>query len=203
MKRKALILWIACALISITGCAKQAQKGAEANNEVATNVSETTTNNNESAATDDKNSSAIVKTIPEGLPTDSILPTIIKDYKGQVVLIDFWATWCGPCMMAMKQIDPIKEKYLSEGKKVAFVYITGETSPLDKWQATIPTIKGYHYRLTNNEFNGLLRLLGIRGIPTYYIADKNGRHFYDNIQTGGYPGDDVIQAQLDDALNKK
>lgn len=196
MKRKALILWIACALISITGCAKQAQKGAGTANDVA--------NNSEaSVATDDKNSSAIVKTIPAGLAVDSILPAIIKDYKGQVVLIDFWATWCGPCMMAMKQIDPIKEKYLSEGKKVAFVYITGETSPLEKWQATIPTIKGYHYRLTNNEFNGLLRLLGIRGIPTYYIADKNGQHFYDNIQTGGYPGDDVIQAQLDDALNKK
>lgn len=196
MKRKTLILWIACALISITGCAKQAQKGAGTANELA--------NNSEaSVATDDKKSSAIVKTIPAGLAVDSILPAIIKDYKGQVVLIDFWATWCGPCMMAMKQIDPIKEKYLSEGKKVAFVYITGETSPLEKWQATIPTIKGYHYRLTNNEFNGLLRLLGIRGIPTYYIADKNGQHFYDNIQTGGYPGDDVIQAQLDDALNKK
>lgn len=203
MKRKALTLWIACVLVSITGCAKQAQKGAETAEAVAANVSQTTATNNESAADDEKNSGAIVKTIPEGLPTDSILPTIIKDYKGQVVLIDFWATWCGPCMMAMKQIDPIKEKYLGEGKKVAFVYITGETSPLDKWQATIPTIKGYHYRLTNNEFNGLLRLLGIRGIPTYYIADKNGRHFYDNIQTGGYPGDDVIQAQLDDALNKK
>lgn len=191
MRSKALLISLLCLFICMTGCAKR-----------PTNNSNT---NNASAALADKKKadSVIVKTIPAGLPTDEILPTILKDYKGQVVLIDFWATWCGPCMMAMKQIDPLKEKYLSEGKKVAFVYITGETSPLQKWQATIPAIKGYHYRLTDKEFNALMRLLGIRGIPSYYIADKNGQHFYDNIQTGGYPGDEVIQAQLDDALNKK
>ena len=83
------------------------------------------------------------------------------------------------------------------------MYITGETSPLAKWQQTIPGIKGYHYRLTDKEFNGLLRDLGIRGIPTYYITDKNGQRVYDNIAEGGYPGDEIITAQIENALNKK
>lgn len=193
MRTKTLMITLACLLACLTGCAKQTAKSSETKN----------TTEPSAVADDKQKDSVIVKTIPAGLPADEILPTILKDYKGQVVLVDFWATWCGPCMMAMKQIDPLKEKYLSEGKNVAFVYITGETSPLQAWKAAIPAIKGYHYRLTNNDYNALLRLLGIRGIPSYYIADKNGKHFYDNIQTGGYPGDDVIQAQLDDALNKK
>ena len=106
-------------------------------------------------------------------------------------------------MFAMQQIDPIKESYLEKNSPVAFVYITGETSPIEKWQQTIPGIKGYHYRLSDKEFNGLLRSLGIRGIPTYYIADKKGNRVYDNIAQGGYPGDEEIIAQIENALNKK
>lgn len=190
MIRKTFIIAVACMFICLGGCAKRPT---------------TTTNSvpNTTRGQNQKNDSVIVRTIPTGLPLDQILPTIIKAYKGRVVVIDFWATWCGPCMMAMKSIDPIKEKYLGEGKKVAFVYITGETSPMQKWQSTIPTIKGFHYRLTDKEWNGVCRGLGIRGIPCYYIADAKGNRVWDNLQTGGYPGDDVITAQIDDALNKK
>ena len=45
--------------------------------------------------------------------------------------------------------------------------------------------------------------LGVRGIPTYYITDKKGQHVYDNIAMGGYPGDEEITAQIENALNKK
>lgn len=180
--RKLFLMSIACLAICLSGCAKQVK-----------------TEN----APAEKNDSVFVKTLPVGLPVDEILDNIAKEFKGQVVVVDFWATWCPPCMAAMKSVDPIKDKYLKEKKPVAFVYITGETSPLEKWKATIPTIKGYHYRLAAKEYNALLSSLGIRGIPTYYIIGKNGQRTYDNIATGGYPGDDVIVAQIEDALNKK
>ena len=132
----------------------------------------------------------------------ALLEAIKAPYKGKVVVIDFWATWCGPCMMAMKQIDPIKEKYLSAKKDVAFVYVTGETSPIETFNKTYPTIKGYHYRLSKEQFNNLFQSLSIEGIPTYMIINKDGSNAYDNISTGGYPGDDVITSQIDKALIK-
>ena len=117
-------------------------------------------------------------------------------------MIDFWATWCGPCMAAMKSIDPIKEKYLKDKKKVSFVYVTGETSPLADFNKAIPSIKGYHYRLSNAQFKALMSSLGIRGIPSYMIVNKDGSKAYDNIAQGGYPGDDIIIAEVDKALAK-
>lgn len=139
---------------------------------------------------------------PTATDAKGILNTIKAAYKGKVVLIDFWATWCTPCMMAMKQIDPIKDKYLNAKKNVAFVYITGETSPLQDFNKAIPSIKGYHYRLSKTQFNNLLQDLGIRGIPTYMVLNKDGSVAYDNISTGGYPGDDIITEQIDHALTK-
>ena len=184
--KKLCLLTLLCFMISMSSCAKK-----------------TESNIPEEPKAEAVDSSVVVKTLPVGLPVDEILKTIVAEFKGKVVVLDFWATWCPPCMAAMKSIDPIKDKYLAEGKPVAFVYVTGETSPLEKWKTTIPTIKGYHYRLTDKEFNGLLRAMGIRGIPTYYITDAKGKRTYDNISEGGYPGDDVITSQIEDALNKK
>ncbi len=140
--------------------------------------------------------------IPEKTANENLLDAIKKPYKGKVIVIDFWATWCGPCMAAMKQIDPIKEQYLKEKKNVVFVYVTGETSPLANFNAAIPKIKGYHYRLTNAQYSALLKSLGIKGIPTYLIVGKDGTNVYDNIAEGGYPGDNIITAEIDKALSK-
>ena len=105
-----------------------------------------------------------------------------------------------PLSKALDDADPIKEQYLKDKRPVDFVYITGETSPMATWRDAIKSIKGYHYRLTDSQFSGLLKSLGIMGIPTYMIIDKNGKQVYDNIETGGYPGDDVIKGEIDKVL---
>ena len=137
-----------------------------------------------------------VKLMPavEATEGEAILAEIAAAFKGQPAFIDFWATWCGPCMRAMTAIDPIKEEYMQD---VAFVYVTGETSPEGDFNNAIPGIKGSHYRISADQWKALLGYLGIRGIPSYLLLDKDGRRVYDNISEGGYPGDEVVRAQLD------
>lgn len=63
--------------------------------------------------------------------TDSIMTNIINRYRGSVVFIDCWATWCGPCKSNIKELKPLKEEYA--GKDVKFLYLTNETSDHDLW----------------------------------------------------------------------
>ena len=154
------------------------------------------------AQTQERPKDVVVETNPMATEGAEVLKAITAKYQGKVALIDFWATWCGPCMMAMKQIDPLKEQYMKDKKDVVFVYVTGETSPLPNWKTAITKIKGYHYRLSKVQFNNLLQHLGIQGIPSYMVINKDGTTAYDNIAEGGYPGDDVIKAEIDKALTK-
>ncbi|WP_187294758.1 TlpA family protein disulfide reductase [Chitinophaga pinensis] len=104
---------------------------------------------------------------------DSMLTTILEKYKGKVIFIDFWATWCGPCMDAIKRIAPLKEE-LAGDKNIVFLYITNTSSPEKSYDVIMPGIKGEHYRLSTDQFNQLSGMFNIVGIPHYAIVDKRG-----------------------------
>jgi thiol-disulfide isomerase/thioredoxin len=103
---------------------------------------------------------------------DKIFDAIIEKYKGKVIYVDFWATWCGPCRNGIEQIKPLKEELT--GQNIAFVYITNQTSPQGTWSNMIPDIKGEHYRVSNDEWNFLQAKFNISGIPHYVLVGKNG-----------------------------
>ena len=151
------------------------------------------------AQTPEKKAS-VVRTVATDVAGTDVLSVLAKNYEGKVVVIDFWATWCGPCRQAMKLIDEIKPELQKKG--VVFVYLTGETSPLAKWQEMIANIEGDHYRLTKKQWGELCGNLGLLGIPSYMILNKDGSTAYDNFKTGGYPGSDVLQNQAEVALTK-
>ena len=130
----------------------------------------------------------------------AIINAIKANYPNKVVLIDIWATWCPPCRAALKEIDAIKPTYQDKG--VVFVYLTGETSPQDKWKAMIPGISGDHYRLTKQQWESLCTDMNIPGIPAYLLLNKDGSVGFSNLKEGGYPGNDIIQNNLEVALSK-
>lgn len=141
-----------------------------------------------------------VRTIDASVAGKDVIDEIAKTFKGKVVLIDFWATWCGPCRMAMKQIHDIKPEM--EKKGVVFVYVTGETSPEADWKKMIATIDGEHYRLSKDQWRDLCESLGIPGIPAYLMLGKDGKRAYDNLSEGGYPGSEILKNNLEVALSK-
>jgi len=105
-------------------------------------------------------------------PADQLFEAIIEKYRGKVVFVDFWATWCGPCLQGIKMIAPLKEEMA--GKDVVFLYLTGPSSPLATWTNMIPDIKGEHYRLSNDQWNYLCNKFKVNGIPHYVLVGKDG-----------------------------
>ena len=129
---------------------------------------------------------------------ENILQTILDKYKGKAVLIDIWATWCGPCRYGHKAMAPMKEQM--KGQNIQFVYITSPSSPLKTWQEMIKDIDGDHYYLTREQYNYILSKYESDGIPTYAIYNTNGEQTYKNI---GFPGLDTIKNEIEKALNIK
>jgi thiol-disulfide isomerase/thioredoxin len=126
---------------------------------------------------------------------DSILSTILDRYKGMTVLIDIWATWCGPCRVAIDQMKPMKQKL--EGKDIVYIYMTSSTSPFDRWKELIPDIHGEHYYLTEEQLNHILQQYGEQAYPTYAIYNSKGKRTY---LTTGFPGVEIMKEELEKAM---
>jgi thiol-disulfide isomerase/thioredoxin len=153
--------------------------------------------NNELLAQIEKNKDKegyTIRDIPE-TEEEKLFPELLKPFTGKVILVDFWATWCGPCRTAMKRFEPVKERLKEKG--VVFVYLTDESSPLPAWQNMIPDIPGEHFRLKSSQFSYLKKKFGVNGVPSYLILNKEGEQIYFKV---GFEGSEKLEKILSDAL---
>ena len=111
--------------------------------------------------------------LPFEKENDDVLNNILEKYKGKAVLIDLWATWCGPCLAASPTMEKVK-KWFENRNDIKFIYLTDETSDRNRFYELTKVLKGEHYYLHKNQFEAIKKKYNFEGIPSYVVFDKNG-----------------------------
>jgi thiol-disulfide isomerase/thioredoxin len=110
------------------------------------------------------------KTAPDLVLTDMQGRTVkLSDLKGKTVLLDFWATWCGPCLSDAPSLDKLYEKY--GRKELAVIGISVERPVVQKFLSGHP----HQYPIALTTENEMPRAYQIGVFPTYIVIDSDGK----------------------------
>ncbi|OWY24147.1 TlpA family protein disulfide reductase [Sphingobacteriales bacterium UPWRP_1] len=126
------------------------------------------------------------------------LANTLSPFLGKVIYIDFWASWCAPCLLEMQHSRRLQQMY--EGENVAFVFISLD-STADMWRTKIAElgIGGHHFLLNVALQAELTELWNLGAIPRYFIVNKRGLVVNDSAPP---PGSAEIVTQLNNLLNE-
>lgn len=96
--------------------------------------------------------------------------TTLAGLKGKIVVLDFWATWCGPCIASIPHTNEIAEKYKDK------VVIIGVCHPQggEKMEQMVKD-KGIKYPVCLDTTGATAKAYGVNGFPDYYIIDATGK----------------------------
>lgn len=122
----------------------------------------------------------------------------LTDFKGKVVYIDFWATWCGPCLAEMPHSKKLKEKFVGNDS-IVFMYVSVDSEEnIDDWKSLVKkkgmsgiqliSRDGYEERVADR--------YGISFIPRFVLVDKNGKIAYLNAPAPSAPEAETLIRQL-------
>ncbi len=97
-----------------------------------------------------------------------------QDFKGKILILDFWATWCSPCIAAFPSMQTLADLY-AEHPEVAFLIVnTSWDNSLDEAKAFMLD-HGYTFPMAYDERGTVVSQLGIFEIPTTFVIDKDGK----------------------------
>jgi thiol-disulfide isomerase/thioredoxin len=95
----------------------------------------------------------------------------LADLKGQVVMINFWASWCGPCRKEFPALDQIYTKYKPMGFTLVAINVESEKADAEKFLATTPA----SFPILFDPDNKVSGSYGVSAMPTTVLVDRQGR----------------------------
>lgn len=109
-------------------------------------------------------------TLPE-LSTFGLVGKLPDDLKGKVVLLDFWASWCGPCKESFPVMDELQEKYGSKGLMILAVNVDEKVAAMEDFLKDHPV----KFTILHDATKKLVSTANIASMPTSFVIGKDGK----------------------------
>jgi peroxiredoxin len=118
------------------------------------------------------------------LSAQSGKPVALTQFKGQVVMLNFWASWCGPCRQEMPLLDGIYKKYSKLGFTMLGINVEPDSKAANEWLRQTPVT----FPILYDTDSKVSKLYGVSGMPSTVILDRKGT--VRMIHRGYKPGDE-------------
>ncbi len=94
----------------------------------------------------------------------------LSDYKGQVVYLDFWASWCGPCKQSFPAMNDFQKKYGAQGFKVIAVNVDENKQDAVNFLKTTPA----QFTVVYDSNQQVIKQYNVKSMPSSFLIDKQG-----------------------------
>jgi peroxiredoxin len=108
----------------------------------------------------------------------------LAQYRGQVVMINFWASWCGPCRQEMPLLESIYKKYNKMGFTMLGVNVEPDSNAANEWLKATPV----SFPILYDRDSKVSKLYDVAGMPSTVIIDRSGKLRV--LHRGYKPGDE-------------
>jgi peroxiredoxin len=108
----------------------------------------------------------------------------LGQYRGQVVMINFWASWCGPCRQEMPLLESIYRKYNRMGFTLLGVNVEPDSNAANEWLKATPV----SFPILYDRDSRVSKLYDVAGMPSTVIIDRSGKLRV--LHRGYKPGDE-------------